>query len=97
LQAEISLLIAWVKLDNPGVIAETIREMLDRDPFGPFRIVTSSGQAYVIRDPHLVALMKSQVFIAEPKSDRRSFVPRLDVTTVQSLGNGKTAPRKRPA
>ena len=33
-----------------------IRDLLDRDPFVPFRITLTSGQVYEILDPHSVAL-----------------------------------------
>lgn len=69
--------------------ADTIQEMLDRDPFEPFRIVTSAGESFAIRDPHTVALMKSEVFITHPRSDRRTFIPLLYVVTVETLGNGR--------
>lgn len=73
----------------------TIREMLDRDPFEPFRIVTSAGESFVVRDPHAVALMKSEVFIAQPRTDKRAFIPLLHVVTVETLGNGRSSSRKR--
>jgi len=69
--------------------SDTIREMLDRDPFEPFRIVTSAGESFVVRDPHTVALMQSEVFIAQPKSDRRTFIPFLHVVTVETVGDGR--------
>lgn len=80
------------------MISDTIREMLSRDPFEPFRIATSGGESFIVRDPHTVALMKSEVFIAQPKTDRRTFIPLLHVVTVETLGNGHAnghAKRKR--
>ncbi len=68
--------------------AETIRDMLHREPFEPFRIVTTSGEAYTVRNPDLVALMKSEVFITQPNSDRRTFVPLLHVSAVETLADG---------
>lgn len=68
--------------------SNTIRELLDRDPFQPFRILTSGGESFVIRDPHSIAIMKSEVFIAHPGSDRRSYVPYLHVAAVDTLTNG---------
>jgi hypothetical protein len=79
------------------MIADTIREMLTRDPFEAFRIATSAGESFVIRDPHAVALMKSQVFIAHPRSDRHTFIPLLHVVTVETVGNGRGAGGKRRA
>lgn len=75
--------------------ADTIREMLSREPFEAFRIATSGGESFIIRDPHAVALMKSEVFIAHPGSDRRTFIPLLHVVTVETIPNGQAARRKR--
>lgn len=77
--------------------SDTIRELLAREPFEPFRIVTSAGESFVIRDPFTVALMKSEVFIAHPRSDRRTFIPLLHVVTVETIGNGQVSRRKRGA
>ncbi len=77
--------------------AEAIREMLRREPFEPFRIVTSAGEAFVVKDRLTVALLKSEVFIAQPKSDRRTFIPLLHVVTVDTIGNGRGTGGKRRA
>jgi hypothetical protein len=74
---------------------ETIREFLDREPFEAFRVVTSSGESYVVRNPHNVALLRSEVFIAAPNSDRRTFVPLLHVAAVETLGNGHARRKRR--
>lgn len=81
-------------IDFP-VIATTIRDMLTRDPFEPFRIVSSSGEAFIVRDPQTVALMKSEVFIAQPRSDRRTFIPYLHIATVETMTNGHAPRRSR--
>lgn len=70
---------------------QTIREMLDRDPFEPFRILTSARESFIIRDPYSVALMGSQVFIAVPRTDRSTYVPYLHVAAVETIGNGRGA------
>lgn len=77
------------------MIADVIREMLAHEPFEVFRIVTSSGESFTIRDPHTVALMKSQAFIAQPQTDRRTYIPYLHVVTVETVANGKATRRKR--
>jgi hypothetical protein len=76
------------------MIASTIRERLDREPFEPFRVRLSSGDSYVVSDPHVVALMKSEIFIAFPNSDRWVSVPWLHVAAVESVSNGH--PRRTP-
>ena len=67
---------------------EAIREMLKREPFEAFRIRLSCGDEYVVRHPDLVVVMRSEVFIAAPNSDRRTFIPLLHVAAVETLSNG---------
>jgi hypothetical protein len=74
---------------------ETIRDFLHRKPFEPFRVVTSSGEAYTVHNPDLVALLRSEVLIAAPKSDRRTFVPLLHVAAVETIGNGRPRRKRR--
>jgi hypothetical protein len=79
------------------MIASTVRERLDREPFEPFRVRLSSGDSYVVTDPHTVALMKSEIFIAFPNSDRWVSVPWLHVAAIEAAKNGDSRPpRRRP-
>lgn len=70
---------------------QAIRELLGRDPFEPFRILTSAGESFTVRDPHTVALLKSEVFIAHHNSDRRTFLPYLHVAAIDTIRNGRSA------
>ena len=71
-------------------IAVNIREKLAREPFQPFRVRVTSGDAvtsdhvHVVRNPALVVLMKSELFIAHPNSDRHAFIPLLHVAAVEA-------------
>ena len=81
---------------NECMSIQTIRELLDREPFEPFKIVTSSGESYPVSNPHLVAMMKSRLFIALPDGDRWTFVNYLHITAVDALTNGhRASPRRR--
>jgi hypothetical protein len=73
---------------------ETIRDLLEREPFQPFRVRASSGAAYDVRAPGLVVLLKSQVLIAEPHSDRYAVIPLLHVAGVELI-NGRSRRGKR--
>jgi len=77
------------------MIADTIREHLDRQPFEPFASRTSGGQAYRVANPDLVVVMKSKVFVAEPNSDRSATISYLHVATVESVGGKVARSRKR--
>lgn len=84
------------------MISETIRERLQTDPFVPFVIRTSSGHGYRVAGPDLAVVMKSKVFIAEPRSDRSATVSYLHITAVEDVegnrGTGRGAsgrPKRR--
>lgn len=76
------------------MIAEEIRELLEREPFQAFRIRSSSGIAYDVVNPSLAVVMKSQVLIAAPRSDRYSIVPFLHVAGLELRNGGRAG---RPA
>lgn len=48
---------------------ESLRDMLHREPFEPFRIIMTSGQAVEVVNPDLVALGESQLTVYRPRSD----------------------------
>jgi hypothetical protein len=78
------------------MVADSIRDFLDREPFHPFRVRASSGATYDVRIPGLVMLLKSQLLIAEPKSDRYSLIPFLHVAGIELISNGHARhPRKQ--
>ena len=71
------------------MIRQNIRELLERDPFQPFRLVLSSGRRYDVVDPQMTVLLKSEIFIAFPDGERSSLIPLLPITSVETLGNGR--------
>ena len=80
------------------MISTAIREQLRREPFTPFVIRASSGQGVRVASPELAVLMKSEVFVAEPNSDRFTILPYLHIAGVESGGrsNGRgRGPSKR--
>jgi hypothetical protein len=78
------------------MIMKIIKERLAHKPFEPFRIRSSSGEAYDIPTPFLVALMKSKIFIAYPNSDRWAELSYLHVAGLESASNGNSGrPHRR--
>jgi hypothetical protein len=49
---------------------DTIRDLKRRDQFCPFRIVMTSGDRYVIKDPDALAIAGSQLHYYPPRSGR---------------------------
>lgn len=77
------------------MIRDNIREMLDRYPFVPFRLVLSSGRHYEVHNPQMAVLLKSEIFVAFPDGDRWSLIPLLHLTAVETLGNGRRRGTRR--
>ena len=66
---------------------ETITEMLNRAPCSAFRIITSSGDKYDVREPHLVVPGATQVFYCFPWSDRVAFIPLSQIASLETLAH----------
>ena len=75
--------------------AVEIRELLNRDPFEPFRFHLTSGDTYEVRDPNSVAIGSRRVFIAEPATDRFVFFPYLHIAAIETLTNDRKPPRRK--
>jgi len=77
---------------------DEIRELLQRDPFEPFRIKLTNGDAYNIVDPNSVALGRRRLFVAfSDDADRWAVCSYLHVAAIESLpsGNGRHGQRRK--
>jgi hypothetical protein len=59
-----------------------IQELLEQDPFEPFRIRMSDGNAYDVVNPALAVPMETKLFLAFPK-DRWKFLSYANMTSVE--------------
>jgi hypothetical protein len=48
---------------------QTFRGVLTRQPFQPFRLVMSSGQAYEVRHPEMAWLTRTDVLVGLDETD----------------------------
>lgn len=67
-----------------ALVIETIRELLNREPFVPFDIIITSGDRYHVIDPHLVALGESTVFYCYPRSDKWAWLRLNQITSIET-------------
>ena len=65
---------------DPG----TMQELLDKEPFEPFRIQMNNGQQYDVTNPALAVAMESTLFLAMPKRDRFKLLSYQNVSSVES-------------
>ena len=77
------------------MLAKELNELVRREPFAPFRVITSSGKEYDIVDPHSTVVMKSELFIAFPGGESWTLIPLLHVSSIEPLTNGKKNDRHR--
>ena len=62
---------------------EDLKDLLERTPFEPFVIITSSGEKYRVDDPHAVALMTGRIFVA-PHGEKWAFIMIGQITALES-------------
>jgi hypothetical protein len=65
--------------------ADAIREMLSREPFQPFVIRLSSGEAHEVRHPECLAIGKGRIAITDPDADRVAVCSLIHVTSIEFL------------
>lgn len=73
-------------------VVDAIRELKDREPFEPFRIVMSSGDKYRIERGSNLVEMATQFFYASPSTDHFVF---LRMNQIVGVENGGEAPRRK--
>jgi hypothetical protein len=56
---------------------ETIKERVQRQPFVPLRIVTSSGGAYEVRHPDLIMIGRRELIIGLASKKKPGFYKEL--------------------
>jgi hypothetical protein len=63
---------------------ETVRELVERDPFVPFRIQLSSGDHIDITRRISVAVMRTEIFVVL-SDDRWKFIPLRQIASIETL------------
>jgi hypothetical protein len=77
---------------------ENIQELLNREPFLPFRLIMTSGKTYEVASSNSAMLLKSEVFVVFPDGERWAHVPFLHIASIETIANGRgrrTTRRKR--
>ena len=64
---------------------ERIKELLQNDPFMPFRLIISSGHTYEVTSPYMLALGQTRMTYYFPKSDRQADVRLNQLVSVETL------------
>ncbi|MFM8495433.1 MAG: hypothetical protein ACKOEM_07885 [Planctomycetia bacterium] len=65
--------------------ADAIREFLRREPFEPFVIRMSNGEAHEVRHPECAVVMKTKVIVCYPEDDRVVYCALLHINALEAL------------
>ena len=68
---------------------ENIQELLNREPFLPFRLIMTSGKTYEVASSNSAMLLKSEVFVVFPDGERWAHVPFLHIASIETVANGR--------
>jgi hypothetical protein len=69
-------------------VVDAIRELKDREPFAPFRIVVASGDKYTIENAGNLVEMQTQFFYVAPRTDRFVFIRMNQIVAIEQA-NGR--------
>lgn len=70
---------------------DDLKAWLDNDPFVPFRIVVTSGNAYEVSSPYQLAIGNTQFDYYFPKSDRKATVRLNQLVALETLEGARPA------
>jgi hypothetical protein len=65
--------------------AKELRDLLQRTPFQPFRVILTSGTTYEIHNPEMAALLPRVLFVALPSEDRYATVPLMHIASIEVM------------
>ena len=91
--------------DRPGdklmvMTVQTVRDLLARRPFHPFRLVMSSGQTYEVRHPEMALLTRTDMLVGVNIADdgvpaEFKICSLLHLTAVEPIGPSRPRRGKR--
>ena len=70
---------------------EAIQELLHRHPFEPFEVHLSNGEIHQVRNPEFAVVLRSNLFIGYPDSDRFALCSLLHIVGLQPTSDGAAA------
>ena len=65
--------------------ADTIRELLRRQPFEPFEIRMTNGDTHQIRHPEMVMIVGPRLVVGYPDTERIAILSLLHITSIHML------------
>jgi hypothetical protein len=66
---------------------KAIEKLRRKEPFVPFRIITTSGEHYDVVNPNLIAIGQSELFYYYPRSEQFAFIKLNQIVSLESIKN----------
>ena len=64
--------------------AQTMRELLRRQPFQPFEVRMTNGDRHEIRHPEMALLAKNTLIVYQAENDRISILSLLHASVIET-------------
>jgi len=64
--------------------AETIRDLMRRRPFEPFKLRMTNGDVYEVKHPELAIVLKTRLILADPENDRAWTLSLLHIAAIDA-------------
>ncbi len=65
--------------------SDSMRELLNQQPFQPFEIFMSSGERHAVKHPEFVMVSPSRIVVMDPVTDRLAILSTIHVAEVRML------------
>ncbi len=70
---------------------DDLKVLLAREPFVPFRVVLTSGNAYDVDSPFQISIGKTQLNYYYPRSDRKAILRMNQIAAFETLKDNEAA------
>jgi hypothetical protein len=75
------------------MIAESVKQLLEHQPFQAFDVVLSSGQRHRVKHPECAIVTKTQLVVVDPDADSVAICQLLHVASLEKR-NGRRSSAK---
>ena len=76
--------------------AEDVRARVRKEPFVPFRIVTSSGESYEVHHPELILIGQGEVTVGRPSTSNPAIHDGFDWVAIMHITAMNDMPAHSP-
>jgi hypothetical protein len=68
-----------------GGFEASILELKRKEPFAPFRIVTASGDKYLIDDPEMMVIAPTEIIYMVPRTEKVIYIRKNQIVALEQF------------